>query len=131
MIDDYAKAMELVQKMQAHLPIPARPTKTFIQAMRGSEIKVRPGQNLQIESVLYTGDEGGISCAIQLPGAEGTVTLASLTHIRVPSSHPLFKEIRAYQIERIRKLAQDNRHRDDCHREPTRFTVKPRRKKKR
>jgi len=81
---------------------------------------------LQIESVLYTGDEGGISCAIQLPGAEGTVTLASLTHIRVPSSHPLFKEIRAYQIARIRNLAQDNRDRT-----PTRFTVEPRRKKKR
>ena len=39
MIDDYAKAMELVRKMKAHLPIPARPTKTFIQAMRDSEIK--------------------------------------------------------------------------------------------
>ena len=126
MIDNYAKAMELVRKMKAHLPIPARPTKTFIQALRYNEMKVRSGQNLQIESVLYTGDEGGISCAIQLPGAEGTVTLASLTHIRVPSSHPLFKEIRAYQIKRIRKLAQDNRHR-----EPTRFTVQPRRKKKR
>ena len=126
MIDDYAKAMELVRKMKVHLPIPARPTKTFIQAMRDSEIKVRSGQDLQIESVLYTGDEGGISCAIQLSGAEGTVTLASLTHIRVPSSHPLFTEIRAYQIERIRKLAQDNRHRG-----PTRFTVQPRRKKNR
>ena len=85
MIDDYAKAMELVRKIKAHLPIPARPTKAFIKAMRSSEIKVRSGQKLQIESVLYTGDEGGISCAIQLPGAEGTVTLASLTHIRVPA----------------------------------------------
>jgi len=126
MIDDYATAMELVRKMKAHLPIPARPTKTFIRAMRDSEIKVRSGQDLQIESVLYIGDEGGISCAIQLPGVEGAVTLASLTHIRVPSGHPLFREIRAYQIERTRKLAQANRDR-----EPTRFTVKPRRKKKR
>ena len=49
MIDDYAQAMELVRKMTAHLPIPARPTKTFIQAMRDSEIKVRSEQNLQID----------------------------------------------------------------------------------
>jgi len=126
MIDDYARSMELVRKMKAQLPIPARPTKIFIRAMRDRPIKVTSGQNLQIESVVYLGDEGGISCAIQLPGAEGTVTLVSLTQIRVPSGHPLFREIRAYQIERTRKLAQANRDR-----EPTRFTVKPRRKKKR
>ena len=126
MIDDYAQAMELVRKMKAQLPIPARPTRTFIRAMRDSQIKVRSGQNLQIESVLYIGDEGGISCAIQLPGAEGVATLASLTHIRVPSDHPLFKEIRAYQMERTRRLAQADRDRD-----PTRFTLKPRGKKRR
>ncbi len=126
MIDDYAKAMELVRKMEAYLPIPARPTRTFLQAMHDRNIKVRSGQKLQIESVLYMGDEGGIGCAVQLPALEGTVTVASLTHIRVPSSHPLFKEIRAYQIERTNKLAPVNRHR-----EPTRFTLTPRRKKKR
>ena len=124
MIDDHARAMELVRQMKAHLPIPARPTRTFIQAMRDSGKRVRSGQNLQIESVLYMGDEGGIGCAIQLPEEE-TVTITSLTHIRVPSSHPLFKEIRAYQIERASKLAQVNRRR-----EPTRFTVKPRKKRK-
>lgn len=46
MIDDYATAMELVRKMKAQLPIPARPTKTFIRAMHDNEMKVRPGQNL-------------------------------------------------------------------------------------
>lgn len=60
MIDDYVRAMELMRKMEAQLPIPARPTRRFIQAMRDSGIKVRPGQSLQIESVLYMGDEGGI-----------------------------------------------------------------------
>jgi hypothetical protein len=126
MIDDYAQAMELVQKMKAHLPILARPTRAFIQAMRDSGTKVRPGQNLQIKSVLYMGDEGGIGCATQLPGQEGTVVVTSLTHVRVKADHPLFKEIRAYQIARTKKLAQVNRHR-----EPTRFTVKPRGKKER
>jgi hypothetical protein len=125
-IDDYAEAMELVRRMEAQLPIPARPTRTFIQAMRDNGIKVRPGQKLQIESVLYIGDEGGIGCAIRLPGAEGTVTLTSLTHIRVKASHPLSQDIRAYQRERTQKLAQINPNP-----EPTRFTLKPRSKKNR
>jgi hypothetical protein len=34
MIDDYAKAMELVRKMEQNLPIPARPTGAFIRVMK-------------------------------------------------------------------------------------------------
>ena len=125
MIDDYAQAMELLEKIKAQLPIPAQPTKAFLQAVRGSGMQMRPGQELLIESVLYLGDEGGIGCAIQLP-EKGTVTITSLTHILIEPDHPLAQEIHAYQAERTRKLAQVNRGR-----KPTRFTVKPRRKKRR
>lgn len=125
MIDDYAEAMELVEKMKAQLPIPARPTKAFIHAMRQNGVKVKSGQALQIDDVLYMGDEGGIGCAVLLSGKEKSVTVASLTHLRVKASHPLAEEIRAYQIERTQKLAQTNPHR-----QPTSFTVKPRQKRK-
>jgi len=124
-IDNYAEAMELVEKMKAQLPISARPTKTFIQAMRQNRVKVKSGQDLQIDDVLYMGDEGGIGCAILLPGKEKSVTVASLTHLRVKASHSLADEIRAYQINRTRKLAQTNPHR-----QPTSFTVEPRKKHK-
>lgn len=123
MIDDYVQAMELVHKMKAHLPIPARPTGVFVQAMRGSEVKVSTRQYLQIDSVLYLGDEGGIGCSIQLPGKAGLVTVASLTHLRVRVSHPLSQEIRAYQRKRVQTLAQANRGR-----KPTQFTLRPRKK---
>lgn len=45
MIDDYAKAMELARKMEANLPIPARPTGGFIRAMKaqGGQNRSRPG----------------------------------------------------------------------------------------
>ena len=125
MIDNYAQAMELLEKMKAQLPIPARPTKAFLQAVRGGKMQMRPGQEILIESVLYLGDEGGIGCAIQLP-EKGTVTITSLTHIHVEANHPLAQEIHAYQAERTRKLAQVNRGP-----KPTRFTVKPRKKKRR
>lgn len=125
MIDDYAEAMELLEKMKAQLPIPARPTRAFLQAIRDSGWQLESGQELLIESVLYLGDEGGIGCAIQLP-KKGTVTIASLTHILIEDNHPLAQEIHAYQTERTRKLAQVNRGG-----KPTRFTVRPRKKKRR
>ena len=125
MIDDYAQAMELLKKIKAQLPISARPTRAFMQAMRDNGMPIRSGQELLIESVLYLGDEGGIGCAIQLP-EKGTVTITSLTHILIEPDHPLAQEIHAYQAERTRKLAQVNRGP-----KPTRFTVKPRKKKRR
>jgi hypothetical protein len=125
MIDDCAKAMELLEKMKAQLPIPARPGRAFLQAMRKNGMSIRSGQELLIESVLYLGDEGGIGCAIQLPD-KGIVTIASLTHIQVEANHPLAQEIHAYQTERARKLAQVNRGQ-----EPTHYTVRPHKKKRR
>jgi hypothetical protein len=125
MIDNYAQAMELLKKIKAQLPISARPTRAFRQAMRDNGMPIRPGQELLIESVLYLGDEGGIGCAIQLP-EKGTVTITSLTHILIEPDHPLAQEIHAYQAERTRKLAEVNRGR-----KPTRVTVKPRKKKRR
>ena len=40
MIDAHARAVELVRKMEAHLPIPARPTGAFIRAMRERGVKL-------------------------------------------------------------------------------------------
>lgn len=125
MIDNYAEAMELVEKMKTHLPITARPTKAFIRATHQNGVKVKSGQDLQIDDVLYMGDEGGIGCTILLPGKEKSVTVASLTHLRVKAGHALADEIRAYQTERTQKLAQPNPHR-----QPASFTVNPRRKRK-
>ena len=126
MINDYAKAMDLIQKMEASLPIPARPTGGFIRAMKAHGINIARDQELPIKRVFYMGDEAGISCDVTPPGMEKTPIVCSITHIRVKSSHPLAKEIRAYQRERKRRLA-----RAGDPREPTSFTVTPRKKRKR
>jgi hypothetical protein len=109
MIDDYAQAMELVRKMEANLPIPARSAGGFIRAMKAQGIKIARDQELPIKRVFYMGDEAGISCDVTPPGMEKTPIICSLTHIRVKSGHPLAKEIRAYQRERKRRLAQGRR----------------------
>jgi hypothetical protein len=126
MIDDYAKAMELVRKMEANLPIPARPTGGFIRAMKAQGVKIARDQEMPIRRVFYIGDEAGISCDVTPAGMEKMPIICSLTHIRVKPDHPVAKEIRAYQRERKRRLA-----RAGGLREPTSFTVTPRKKRKR
>ena len=106
MIDDYAKAMELMRKMEAQLPIPARPTGAFIRAIRERGVKIPRDQELQIKRVFYAGDEGGIMCDVTLSEEAKEAIIVSITHLRVPSHHPLAEEIRQYQQERTRKLAQ-------------------------
>jgi hypothetical protein len=105
MIDDYAKAKELMRKMEAQLPIPARSTGAFVRALRERGIKIPYNQELQIKRVFYAGDEGGICCDVTLEGAKEAIVV-SITHLRVPTRHPLAKEIREYQQERMRSLAQ-------------------------
>ena len=126
MVDDHAQAMELVSKMEAHLPIPARPTGAFIRAMREQGIKIARDQELQIKHVLYLGDEAGISCDVTLSRDAEEAIIVSLTHLRVRRQHPLAQEIRAYQRERTRRLAQSGGPS-----EPSHCTVRPRKKRRR
>lgn len=106
MIDNYAKTMELIEKMKEHLPIPIRPTKEFIQAMKDNKIKITKEQDLQMDSVVYMGDEGGISCSISMPKESKRALIVSITHVQIKASHPLAVEIGEYQKKRVRKLSK-------------------------
>jgi len=108
MIDDYNKAMELLHKIEAQLPIPARLTEAYAQAVQDSKLKALLGQELQIQRVLYMGDAGGIACDVKPAHWQGSkeVLLVSLTQLRVSLHHPLAQEILAYQLERIRRIKQ-------------------------
>jgi hypothetical protein len=125
MIDDYARAMQLVRKMEQDLPIPARPTGAFIRAMKAQGVKIARDQEMPIKGVFYMGDEGGISCDVTPPEMKDPI-ICSITHIRIKASHPLAEEIRTYQMERKKRLAQAGGGG-----EPTYFTVRPRKKRKR
>ncbi len=125
-IDDYDKAMDLLHKMEVQLPIPARPGSALVRSMEEQRVFLAHNQKLPIESVLYAGDEGGIMCNITSPDMRETPILCSLTHIRVDPNHPLAGEIRAYQEERVRKLAQQ-----PGPRRPFSFTIEPRPKRRR
>ena len=108
MIDNYAAAMELMEKMKARLPIPVFPKKPLVHTLRDKRCKVTSQQMLSIKSVVYLGDEAGITCDLGIIGNSKEVLMCSLTHLSINPRHPLAKEIRAYQRERKLKLAQQD-----------------------
>jgi hypothetical protein len=105
MIDNYAKAMKLLQMMEKELPIFARARNVCVRGMRNNGIKIKPRQNLRIESVVYLGDAGGIGCAVRWSARQEVAVVVSLTQILIKQGEPLEKEICAYQNARTEKLA--------------------------
>jgi hypothetical protein len=106
MIDDPAIVMRLMLEMEEHLPIPATPTSATVRQLRAQGVKIGAGRVLFIQQVFYAGDEGGIMCDVTQTKNAKTAIVVSLTHLRVAPGHPLAKEIRAYQQQRIRRLAR-------------------------
>lgn len=106
-IDHLPDAFQLVDKMNAQLPITARPTKELVNMLRKQGVELDRYRDVLIKQVMYMGDEGGITCDITPAGKETTPILCSLTHLLIPSSHSLAQEIQSYQEERIKKLGQD------------------------
>jgi hypothetical protein len=125
MIDDYDKAMDLLHKMEAQLPISAKPTSAYVRAMREQGVKVKRTQLLKIRSLVYSGDEGGILCDVTPSRDAKQVQLVSLTHLEINPHHPRAREIRAYQRTRTQKLKKEGAG------EPSSFTVWPRKNRRR
>jgi len=124
MIDDYDKAQELMRKLEAGLPIPARPTSILIRLLRQQGLRLARDQELSIRRLHYLGDEGGISCDVTPPGMEQTPIICSITQVEISPEHPMAAEIQNYQKERAGKLRRTGG-------EPGGFSVRPRRKKRR
>lgn len=105
MIDNPRTVARLIEQLQAHLPIPAFPTKEIVRTLRRGGVKASVDRPLSIKHVLYAGDEGGIICDVT-PGRDAKeVFLVSITHVRLAPDHPLFAPSVAYQLERVRRLA--------------------------
>jgi hypothetical protein len=106
MIDHPAYVERLMQKMEEQLPIPARATSVLVRFLRERGIKLPAPRRVEIESVHYLGDEGGIACGLKRPDSKEAVVV-SLTHLRVEGGHLMAQAIRAYQIHRTAALARE------------------------
>jgi len=105
MIDDEKEVTQLLRDMEGQLPIGVRPTRQLVETLAQGGMKCRPDEEMQIASVLYLGDVGGIACGLKWPGAGKNACVTSLTHLRVDDSHPLAARIGAYQSKRSAKIA--------------------------
>ena len=106
MIDNYQEAMRLVDAMKDWLPMPVYPAKSFVQYLKQENIKIKSDQRLEITDVLYLEDLGGISCSVKLPFKTEKDYVISITHLVPMANHPLRKDIKAYQTNRVKNLAK-------------------------
>jgi len=102
-MDDAQQVEALLEKMKVQLPIPAEVRGSTAKHLRSQGISIPHHRQVSISSVLNSGDEGGILCAVS-PQDSVQVVLISLTQLKIPCRHPLEKEIRAYQKARLKNL---------------------------
>ena len=110
MIDDEAEVEELLRDMERQLPISVRPAHELVETLTRGGVACRPNEDLEIGSVLYMGDIGGIACGLkEWPAADENAVIVSLSHLRVEDSHPLAARIKAYQARRAARLTLSDR----------------------
>jgi hypothetical protein len=107
-IDNYEEGQALTEKIKASLPVKVFPTKQLVQSLRQQGKLIKPNQSYEIDSVFYSGDMGGITCALKGDAEDKEVYAVSITHLRIDPDHPLAPEIEAYQRKRTRMLAIQN-----------------------
>ena len=107
-IDDYGQAIALKNKLEAALPFRVRPGKQLMKAIEDKSIT--PATWLNVDTVMYLGDEGGIMVNL-LPSGDRTKTVysTSLTHVVFDPEHELAAEVLEYQRQRTRRLMLQNR----------------------
>ncbi len=98
-------APQLIKELEPHLPLPVYLTPELSRSLREKIEDLPPGEEVQVTSLLDSGETGGILCALGDANSE-RVALVSLTHLRIRPDHPMRLRVEAYQRERVRKLAR-------------------------
>jgi hypothetical protein len=107
-IDDYGQAIALKNKLEAALPFRIRPGKQLLKAMKDEPVS--PTTWIDVDSVMYAGDEGGIMLNLVPSGdSSKAVYSASLTHVVFDPEHELAAAVQAYQQTRTRRLMIQDR----------------------
>jgi hypothetical protein len=104
MIDNPIMAMELLDRLTAALPVPARLTPEVQASLRdGNAAKTIPAI-CTITGLHYMGDEGGILCKLDLGPKVENEAFVSLTHLRFDARLSLARAITTYQKHRVKRL---------------------------
>jgi hypothetical protein len=104
MIDNPIMAMELLDRLTAALPVPARLTPE-VQASITARDPAKPiPATCSITGLHYMGDEGGILCKLDLGPKFENQAFVSITHLRLDARLPLARAITTYQKHRVKRL---------------------------
>jgi hypothetical protein len=104
MIDNPGQVEQLLTRLQAALPVPARMTPELIVTLRSPEAGMEIPAACSIIAVHYAGDEGGIVCGLDVPAVNNKAVYASITHLRFDPRVPVARDITAYQKHRVKRL---------------------------
>lgn len=104
MIDNPITAMELLDRLTAALPVPARLTPEVQASLSGGNAAKPIPANCTIIGLHYMGDEGGILCKLDLGPKFENEAFVSITHLRFDARLPLARTITAYQKHRVKRL---------------------------
>ncbi len=107
MIDNPDKTEALMARLEAGLPVRARPTPEALKTLRQQSPEPRFPRHCDITEIYYAGDEGGILCTLDF-GLDDSkqVYVVSITHLRFDGYAPLSRAVVAYQRHRVKKLKQ-------------------------
>lgn len=107
-IDELVETRQLFLDMEASLPIAVRFNEQGLKGLKaqGGEVSYKDDVYL-IDSLLYSGDMGGILCTVATKKGK-SLTVISITHLKVDPKHPLAGRIKEYQKKRTLSLAIAN-----------------------
>ena len=105
MIDIPDKTEALMARLEAALPVPAKPTPEALKTLRQQSPEPPLPRHCDITAIYYAGDEGGILCTLDF-GLDDSkeVYVVSITHLRFGGIAPLSRAVVAYQRHRVKKL---------------------------
>ena len=105
MIDDPQKADRLMAMLKFALPIQTNIRRDLGKSLAEQSPNIPIAEQCNVIDVVYSGDEGGIVCCLDIGGANTAVAhLVSITHLIFNRNIPLAREIEAYQRHRNKKL---------------------------
>src|ERR1700676_3390577 len=98
MIDDPQKADRLMAMLKFTLPIQTNIPRYLEKSLAEQSPNIQIPRKCNVIDVVYSGDEGGILCCLDIGGANTPVAhLVSITHLAFNRNIPLAREIEAYQ----------------------------------
>ena len=105
MIDDPEKTNGLMKRLKLSLPIETNIPHSLGRSLAKRSPHIQIPKQCNVIDVVYSGDEGGIICCLDIGGPNTAVAhLVSITHLTFNRNIPLAREIEAYQRHRNKKL---------------------------